>query len=150
MAAEMAQRSPIENGELTSDDKQLECKDIDDLFWLAQQKGFTQNGEMFSAEDLAELAQLFYGLSSSVTSRGLEDGRHVLSHLAEGNPVLVPYDAAKNHEPCIASGHRAHWAMLTGRWIGIEVGVGMVHVAESVEHWTCKPERIMPQQNARS
>ena len=126
MAAEIAEsvrRLPLQNGGLTADDKQPKDTDVGDLLCLAQKKGFTQHGDMFSAEDLAELSQLFYGLKSSVISNGLVDVEHVLSNLSEGNPVLVPYDAAKNHEPCVAQGHRAHWAVLTGksRWRSVSL-----------------------------
>lgn len=117
MAAEMAKLSKHPHRERTEisklENEQLE-QETGDLLCLAQKNGFTKQGEMFSAENLAELSTMSYGLHTLVAENGFEDHRLVLSHLAKRSPVLVPYDAAKNHEPCMAQGHRAHWAVLTG------------------------------------
>lgn len=38
----------------------------------------------------------------------------IAKHLCQGLPVLVPYDADSNYEPCLKDGARAHWAVLIG------------------------------------
>lgn len=38
----------------------------------------------------------------------------VVGHLICGKPVLIPYDSDGNFEPCLKSGHTAHWAVLHG------------------------------------
>lgn len=38
----------------------------------------------------------------------------VIEHLCQGNPLLVPYDADSNYEPCLKEGKRAHWATICG------------------------------------
>jgi len=88
-------------------------EELDSLLKMAQMRGFTRQGEMYSAENLAKLAKEFYGLECLVTSVGFEDNS-VVSEVMKGSAVLIPYDADKNHEPCLENGHRAHWALLTG------------------------------------
>ena len=92
-------------------------QEMDSLLKLAQLKGFSHQGEMYSAENLAKLAQEFYALESLVISNGFEDNNFVVSEVLKGSAVLVPYDADKNHEPCLENGHRAHWALVTGQFI---------------------------------
>jgi len=89
-------------------------QELDSMLKRAQMRGFTHQGEMYSAENLAKLAKEFYGLECSVTSVGFEDN-FVISEVMKGSAVLIPYDADKNHEPCLENGHRAHWALLTGQ-----------------------------------
>lgn len=38
----------------------------------------------------------------------------ILNHLHNGWPILIPYDADFNHQPCNKLGYRAHWAVLLG------------------------------------
>lgn len=38
----------------------------------------------------------------------------VLNHIYQGLPVLVPYDAYFNYEPCVKDGQSAHWALICG------------------------------------
>lgn len=90
-------------------------QELDSLLKMAQLKGFSCQGEMYSAENLAKLAKEFYGLECLVTSDGFRDDNFVISEVLKGSAVLVPYDADKNHEPCQENGHRAHWALVTGQ-----------------------------------
>ena len=32
--------------------------------------------------------------------------------LAEGRQLLIPYDCAANHSPCLEGGKKAHWALV--------------------------------------
>lgn len=38
----------------------------------------------------------------------------IIEHLCLGQPILLPYDADANYEPCLKGGKRAHWAAVTG------------------------------------
>ena len=88
--------------------------EIVDLLKVAQDNGFTYHGEMFSAWDMGSLAKKYYELTFDVIINGLEDYVQILNHLCKGYPVLVPYDADRNHEPCLKKGNKAHWAVITG------------------------------------
>ncbi|XP_013785096.1 UPF0692 protein C19orf54 homolog [Limulus polyphemus] len=87
---------------------------VDKVLFQAQHKGFTKQGEMFSARNMAVLAEDVLKCNADVWENGLSDTVAVLHHLAEGWPILVPYDADGNHEPCCKNGHSAHWGILTG------------------------------------
>ena len=100
---------------LKSDFARHEEQELDNLLKLAQLRGFSEHGEMYSAENLAELAKEFYGHKCIVLNGGLNDGNFIVSEITGGSAVLVPYDADKNHEPCQQNGHRAHWALVTGQ-----------------------------------
>lgn len=43
----------------------------------------------------------------------------IIRHLCMGRPVLVPYDADSNYEPCLKSGARAHWATICGFCVAV-------------------------------
>ncbi|GAM26469.1 hypothetical protein SAMD00019534_096440 [Acytostelium subglobosum LB1] len=62
-----------------------------DMLQMSIKRGYSREGEMFSAFDLASITMDYFG-----------------------NPILVPYDADKNWRPCIQNGHRPHWAMIIG------------------------------------
>ncbi|XP_033630299.1 UPF0692 protein C19orf54 homolog [Asterias rubens] len=81
----------------------------------AKEKGFTLQGEMFSATNMLELARHVAKVSGKVVSGTMVENHHgIIGHLANGWPVLVPYDKDGNCEPCCKRGHKAHWAVLTG------------------------------------
>ncbi|KAM9270539.1 actin maturation protease [Cariama cristata] len=94
---------------------------LEELVGVAQDRGFTARGEMFSAADMATLAQELFPCRAEVLSGGLEgpNRARILQHLVGGLPLLVPYDEDSNHEPCHRRGHKAHWAVLTGILLGI-------------------------------
>lgn len=87
-------------------------------------KGYTAQGEMFSAEDMALLAQEVCGCRAELLRGGMSGANTpcILEHLAKGQPVLIPYDEDFNHEPCQRSGHRAHWAVASGVVLGVTTG----------------------------
>lgn len=102
--------------------------EIEALLKVAQENGFTYHGEMFSAQDMGSLARKYYKLSCNVVENGLNDIEKLKEHLCMGHPVLVPYDADKNHEPCLKRGHKAHWAVITG---------SVSHVEQQLSHPIC-------------
>ncbi|KAJ7990443.1 hypothetical protein DPEC_G00300370 [Dallia pectoralis] len=93
----------------------------------ALDRGYTAQGEMFSAGDMALLAEEVTGCRAQLLSGGMtgDNSMAVLQHLADGRPVLIPdpsYDEDFNHEPCQRSGHRAHWAVASGLMLGLDQG----------------------------
>ncbi|XP_018418098.1 PREDICTED: UPF0692 protein C19orf54 homolog isoform X1 [Nanorana parkeri] len=87
-------------------------------------KGYTTLGEMFSAANMASLAELVLGCQCELLTGGMdgENRERILSHLMAGLPVLIPYDEDFNHEPCQRNGHRAHWAVISGVLLGMQSG----------------------------
>ncbi|MBN3319095.1 CS054 protein, partial [Atractosteus spatula] len=87
-------------------------------------RGYTAQGEMFSAQAMALLAEELYGCVAELLSGGLrgENETRVIGHLAAGQPLLVPYDEDFNHEPCLRNGQRAHWAVVSGVLLGVARG----------------------------
>jgi len=97
-------------------------------------KGYTLEGEMFSAFELADVARSFYGIKALVddvveevstkektTLSGLNFLK-IISHILKGLPVIIPYDNDKNNYPCLRDGGNAHWGIIFGfilpvKWI---------------------------------
>lgn len=87
-------------------------------------RGYTAQGEMFSAHSMALLAEELCACKVELLSGGLA-GRNsvaIIKHLWGGQPVLIPYDEDFNHEPCQRNGHRAHWAVASGVLLGFDQG----------------------------
>ncbi|KJE88428.1 hypothetical protein CAOG_000087 [Capsaspora owczarzaki ATCC 30864] len=89
------------------------------ILTLAKQHKYSAYGEMFYAEWLAELASMQHGSVQAKVLTPLTLSA-ILQELVAGNLVLFPYDADRNHTPCLRSGHKAHWAILTG-FAGVQV-----------------------------
>ncbi|XP_035242008.1 UPF0692 protein C19orf54 homolog isoform X1 [Anguilla anguilla] len=90
----------------------------------AMERGYTAQGEIFSARDMALLAEEVCGCRAEQLSGGMGGANStlILRHLSAGLPVLIPYDEDFNHEPCLRSGHRAHWAVASGILLGVAQG----------------------------
>ncbi|KAM9480625.1 actin maturation protease [Clarias gariepinus] len=97
---------------------------MENIMQVAVNKGYTAQGEMFSASDMALLAQEVCGVGVQRLSGGItgDNAALILKHLTNGQPVLVPYDEDFNHEPCLRSGHKAHWAVASGVLLGLAEG----------------------------
>ncbi|KAJ8368958.1 hypothetical protein SKAU_G00089860 [Synaphobranchus kaupii] len=97
---------------------------MESVVHTAMQRGYTAQGEVFSAQDMALLAEEVCGCRTERLSGGMGGANtaHILRHLFAGLPVLVPYDEDFNHEPCMRSGHRAHWAVASGILLGVAQG----------------------------
>ncbi|XP_014865038.1 PREDICTED: UPF0692 protein C19orf54 homolog isoform X1 [Poecilia mexicana] len=97
----------------------------------AVRRGYTAQGEMFSACNMALLAEELCVCKAELLSGGLS-GRNtaaIIKHLWSGQPVLVPYDEDFNHEPCQRQGYRAHWAVASGVLLGLnQVSANNEHV----------------------
>ncbi|KAK6181704.1 hypothetical protein SNE40_009508 [Patella caerulea] len=85
----------------------------DKIYSVAQSKNFTKQGELFSADYLSRLSHQVLNCHSEVVEM-VNGKKTILQHLLRGSILLVPYDADKNHGPCKKRGHKAHWALLSG------------------------------------
>ncbi|KAK6036677.1 hypothetical protein COOONC_25818 [Cooperia oncophora] len=93
----------------------LERKDVSQIFDIAKKLGFTNQGEMFSAEWLRQLACSLWPIHSMVTS--VPDASTMIKWIDGGAALLIAYDCAKNYEPAMRNGHGAHWALLVGNFV---------------------------------
>ncbi|XP_030262758.1 actin maturation protease [Sparus aurata] len=98
--------------------------DMETVVETALSRGYTAQGEMFSADNMALLAEEVCGCKAELLSGGLsgENAATIITHLWRRQPVLIPYDEDFNHEPCQRSGHRAHWAVASGVLLGLDQG----------------------------
>ncbi|XP_056621981.1 actin maturation protease [Triplophysa dalaica] len=97
---------------------------MDTVVQTAKDKGYSAQGEMFSAGDMAKLAEELCGCRVQRLSGGMmtDNTTIILKHLSSGQPVLIPYDEDFNHEPCLRNGHKAHWAVVSGILLGLSQG----------------------------
>ena len=84
------------------------------LLASAREKGYSINGEMFSAQHLLDLARSELKCTGSLVDTTTVNTAEVLTAIASKSALVVPYDADKDHSPCLARGHRAHWCTLVG------------------------------------
>ncbi|OWR53263.1 hypothetical protein KGM_214730 [Danaus plexippus plexippus] len=109
----------------------------EELMNIAKQKGFSSNGEMFSCNNMAKLAQYAITLINKeninfcVKMGGLFS-EEVILELLNGAVLLVAYDADFNHSPCLRRGHTAHWALVCG----------IIIVSEPVESYISDPNNV--------
>ncbi|XP_013866501.1 actin maturation protease isoform X1 [Austrofundulus limnaeus] len=98
--------------------------DMKTVVQTAVRRGYTAQGEMFSAYNMALLAEEVCGCKAELLSGGLSgrNGATIIKHLWGGQPVLIPYDEDSNHEPCQRRGHKAHWAVASGVLLGLDPG----------------------------
>ena len=83
------------------------------LLDVAKQKGFTTQGEMFYARQLATLARSF-GFEARVTDTLSLDEIHAA--VDRGHPALIGFDVDNNGNPGLFEGKRAHWAVVEGHF----------------------------------
>ncbi|XP_059150047.1 actin maturation protease-like [Physella acuta] len=88
----------------------------EEIFLEAKHKGFSKQGEMFSAQSMQEMASIFLACKVEHVHQTQEKltWKYLVQHLMKGSLLLVPYDADRNHSPCQKKGHKAHWALITG------------------------------------
>uniref|UniRef100_A0A8C8RFE9 Actin maturation protease n=1 Tax=Pelusios castaneus TaxID=367368 RepID=A0A8C8RFE9_9SAUR len=95
---------------------------LERIMQVALERGYTAQGEMFSAADMAQLATEVFQCQAELLSGGLEreNRSRILLHLIAGWPLLLPYDEDFNHEPCRKHGYKAHWAVVSGALLGLK------------------------------
>ena len=86
----------------------------DHLLTCAKEKGYSKQGEMFSTVHLLELAQSELECTGTILNSSTLDVCELLRAISKRTATVVPYDADKNHSPCLARGHKAHWCTLVG------------------------------------
>ncbi|XP_016277726.2 actin maturation protease isoform X2 [Monodelphis domestica] len=66
---------------------------LEKIVAVALERGYTAQGEMFSAANMARLAEEVFGCQVELLSGGLGEPNqsHVFQHLISGCPLLVPY-----------------------------------------------------------
>lgn len=82
----------------------------------AVQRGLSVHGEMFSCRAMERIIVEHLHLGADVVSVESSDTLQdlVVQIVSGQKAVLVPYDADKDHTPCLALGHSAHWCLLVG------------------------------------
>ncbi len=83
------------------------------LFDEAKKNGYTTQGEMFYARQLAQLAEQF-GFQTKVTENLSLPDLHAA--VDKGHPVLVGFDVDNDGNPGLFGGSRAHWAVIEGHF----------------------------------
>lgn len=79
----------------------------------AKAKGFTTQGEMFYASQLASLARGF-GYHATVHKDFTLESLHAV--LDKGHPALIGFDVDREGNPGLFDGKRAHWAVIEGHF----------------------------------
>lgn len=85
-----------------------------DILSLAKSLNYTIAGEMFSVYNMSELAKILLHCDTVVMHDLDVFKEDILDFICNGCPVLIPYDADRNHFPCSNNGITAHWAVITG------------------------------------
>ncbi|VDO26069.1 unnamed protein product [Onchocerca flexuosa] len=91
----------------------LPTRNIDEIFQLAKQKGYTNYGEMFSADWLADIATSLWPMLNIVVEN-VPSTAEMEQLIQENALLLMPYDCDKNHQPSNRRGHNAHWCLIIG------------------------------------
>ncbi|XP_071079323.1 actin maturation protease-like [Haliotis cracherodii] len=85
----------------------------------SKSKKYSHQGELFSADWVIHLARDM--LRCDAEQLAMTEGRGaVVWKMLRGSLLLVPYDADKNHYPCLKKGHKAHWALITGFFVVLD------------------------------
>ncbi|XP_056139112.1 actin maturation protease isoform X2 [Lampris incognitus] len=94
---------------------------METIVQTALSRGYTVQGEMFSAHNMALLAEEVCACKAQLLMGGMsgDNAATIIAHICDGQPILIPYDEDFNHEPCQRSGHRAHWAAVSGVLLGL-------------------------------
>ncbi|KAK3583326.1 hypothetical protein CHS0354_038936 [Potamilus streckersoni] len=96
---------------------------IDQVLSWSRDRGFTKQGELFSARCMEQIVKEMYACETSMIDVNTEAGRKdFFQHLLEGYVFLVPYDSDKNFAPVLKWGHKAHWALVTGYFLAYSKG----------------------------
>ncbi|XP_029964404.1 actin maturation protease isoform X2 [Salarias fasciatus] len=112
--------------------------DIETVVQTALSKGYTAQGEMFSAQNMAQLAEEVCDIKAELVTGGMRGNNAlaIISHLWGRQPVLIPYDMDHNLEPCQRGGYKAHWAVASGVLLGLDWG--------SVSEDRAQPDHTLP------
>lgn len=87
---------------------------IGKIYDHAKQKDYTYNGEIFSTNDMFELAKTFLTNQQVELYSGSLDSVQIRDFLLSGGKLLVPYDTDKDNSPGLYNGYKAHWCAISG------------------------------------
>ncbi|VDK88645.1 unnamed protein product [Litomosoides sigmodontis] len=91
----------------------LPYRNMDEIFQYAKRKGYTNHGEIFSADWLADIAASLWPMLD-VAVENVPSTTQMEQLVQENALLLVPYDCDKNHQPSNRGGHSAHWCLVIG------------------------------------
>jgi GNAT superfamily N-acetyltransferase len=98
----------------TSDWKQMPS-----LLAEAQEKGYSEDGEVFDAENLRRLAESACGLECEMRRLSDTTVGDIHALLAAGSVAILPYDSKSGSRlPGLLSGHSAHYGIIVGLVLG--------------------------------
>eukprot|EP00038_Savillea_parva_P012579 m.205599 g.205599 ORF g.205599 m.205599 type:complete len:517 (-) comp23016_c0_seq1:82-1632(-) len=93
------------------------------LLKAAQERGFTSDGEVFVASDLAALATDVCGLRCDVRACTALTPLDIVKALTAGHCIIVPYDSHPGTRlPSLSGGRSAHYGVIVGAMI-LDAGV---------------------------
>ncbi|CAI2313948.1 unnamed protein product [Caenorhabditis sp. 36 PRJEB53466] len=104
---------------------------VEKILETAKEKGFTKQGEMYSADFLADLTNQF--LPNSAVVRGFPDAKTLSQSICDGKLILIAYDCGPNYQPVQVKGHSAHWLLACG-FVEKRSGHGFRTTRESTEN----------------
>ena len=119
-----------------------ECKlHVENILSYAKQECLSKKGEMFSVHSMKQIVRDYLLWQAEVLDTETQDWSledMMIDVLLGQSVVLMPYDADKDHSPCLAGGHSAHWCVLVGVGIVLEcIGSLQPTTEEILEH--CYP-----------
>uniref|UniRef100_A0A0R3RR96 protein-serine/threonine phosphatase n=1 Tax=Elaeophora elaphi TaxID=1147741 RepID=A0A0R3RR96_9BILA len=91
----------------------LPIRNVDEIFQYAKQKGYTNYGEMFSADWLADIMVSLWPVLD-VAVKDVPSTAQMEQLVQENALLLIPYDCDKNHHPSNRGGRSAHWCLVVG------------------------------------
>ena len=119
-------------GDATTDEVHPEV-----LLQLAKERGVSKNGEIFAVEFLRDIAcDQLDSCTAEVVSL---DSVDISDTLLNSKALLVPYDADKDHTPCLEKGHKAHWCLVVGMAIVLPADQNYSDVLDC-----CTPNASLP------
>ena len=122
------------------------CVSVDDrhhperILEYAQHEGLSKQGEIFSAKTLVDICTDHLHVKAHVLNMDAHGDtiREILERIISGRTaVVVPYDADKNHTPCLAGGHKAHWCLLVGLCLVLKKSKTSGTAAERLLKYSC-------------
>ena len=91
---------------------------VQEIYEEACENNYTKHGEMFSAKNMAKLAQTMYTTcqAEKVTESSILTNLEKLLEIIgkDEKLIMVPYDSDADQWPCTKKGERAHWGLVIG------------------------------------
>lgn len=97
------------------EDPGVSQKKMPSLLQVAQEKGYSTDGEVFVAADLQSLAETVCGLRCEMRSFASVTSNDVVAVLLDGGCLIVPYDSHPGTRlPSLNRGRSAHYGVVVG------------------------------------